>query len=53
METTQIGDIGNYYGGLHVFKKDSKYYWFIKDWNDNYIEEISEELYELLIKENK
>jgi len=53
--TTQIGDIGNYYGGLHVFERDGKFYWTIEDWNgisfDDYdIQEISESLYNELIK---
>lgn len=53
--TTQIGTIGNYYGGLHVFRRDGKFYWFIENWDTvmrdpEEAEEIPESLYNELIK---
>ena len=51
-----IGEIGNYYGGLTVTKYNGKYYWLIENYDTNKDdindwEEISEKLYNLLIKE--
>ena len=54
MAHKSIGTIGNYYGGLHVTKKDGKYYWIIQDWSteldelDNW-EECDKKLYDALI----
>jgi len=50
----QIGNIGNYYGGLWIFKKKSKYYWFIENYDTNFdnpmecAEEIPRRLYKIL-----
>ena len=54
MKRTQIGLIGNYYGGLHVMEIDDKYYWIIEnhstDFGDlNDYDEIDKELYESLM----
>lgn len=58
MEKIQIGEIGNYYGGLFITQYDSKYYWIIENYNTDFTdisewEEISEELYYALLKHNK
>jgi hypothetical protein len=54
-KTRTIGHIGNYYGDLRVTEYEGKYFWVIED--RNYCptdiskwEEISKELYDLLIK---
>lgn len=52
---TQIGEIGNYYGGLLVSKDETGYYWVIEnydtDLSDNSsFEEIPQYLYEALIR---
>ena len=50
----QIGNIGNYYGGLWIFKKKSKYYWFIENYDTNFdnpmecAEEIPRRVYKIL-----
>jgi len=49
---TDIGDIGNYYGGLSVKKEDGKFYWSIDNWDGQHWEEIPESLYLELIKFN-
>lgn len=47
----EIGDIGNYYGGLHVEKtSDNKYIWGIEDYCDTTYEEIPKYLYDALTK---
>ncbi len=46
-----IGKIGNYYGGLRVCICDEKHYWSIENWDGDNWEEISEQLYDLLISE--
>ena len=57
MNQDNIGRIGNYYGGLHVCKNEGKFYWIIENYDTDFEEiseweEISEELYELLLKHN-
>lgn len=47
---TEIGEIGNYYGGLAVKQEDGKFYWSIENWDGCYWEEISQELYRALLK---
>ena len=49
-----IGDIGNYYGGLSVMGKNGKYYWIIENHNTHFADidhwsEIDKELYDALI----
>lgn len=46
----QIGDIGNYYGGLSVKELDSKFYWSIENYDGAYWEEIPKYLYDALVK---
>lgn len=46
----EIGDIGNYYGGLTVRQDGGKCYWSIEDWDGHRWEEIPPYLYESLIK---
>ena len=53
-----IGNIGNYYGGLVVKKENDKFYWIIENYNTDFDdisrwEEISESLYNELIKHNE
>ena len=57
METIGIGNIGNYYGGLHIAKDDDKFYWLIENYDTDFsdrseFEEIPESLYNELIKFN-
>lgn len=51
----QVGNIGNFYGGLHVSEKDGKFYWMIQDWHGDVEigqgEEIPETLYRELLKQ--
>lgn len=54
----EIGNIGNYYGGLNVKKENDKFYWIIENYNTDFNdislwEEISESLYNELIKHNE
>lgn len=54
----KVGNIGNYYGGLYVQKKENKYYWIIENYDTEFDnleewEEISENLYNELIGNNK
>jgi hypothetical protein len=53
----QIGNIGNYYGGLYIKKENKKYYFGIEDYSGTECieyEEISEKLYmELLQHQQK
>jgi hypothetical protein len=50
----EIGNIGNYYGGLHIKKVNDKFYWSIENYDGHDWEEIPESLYNELIKfENK
>ena len=46
----EIGEIGNYYGGLSVCVSDNKFYWSIEDWNGEGWDEIPESLYWALIE---
>lgn len=48
----EIGDIGNYYGGLWIKQEDGKYFWAIENWDGMHWEEIPQYLYEALIKFN-
>ncbi len=52
-KATEIGDIGNYYGGLFVEESDGKYYWGIENHNGIHASEIPKYLYDTLIKYNK
>ena len=49
MKQKSIGTIRNYYGGLHVMKKDGKYYWVIEDYSIDHWEECDKELYDALV----
>lgn len=54
----QVGNIGNYYGGLHVLERDGKFYWVIENWDgepnpDTDGEEIPEALYRELLKQKR
>jgi len=49
----EIGDIWNYYGGLHVKESGGKYFWSIENYTGHNWEEISGELYRQLLKHNK
>lgn len=54
---TEVGKIGNYYGGLCIMEKDGKYYWLIENYNTDFDdmdewEEISKKLWNELIKHN-
>ena len=43
--------LSNYYGTVEVKKLNDKYYIQLHDWSGKDMEEISKELYNLLIKE--
>lgn len=46
MDELDIGDIGNYYGGLSIKCADGKFYWGIQDWDDDFgWQEIPEYLF--------
>lgn len=45
-----VGDIGNYYGGLSVVESDGSYFWAIENYDGWSPEEITKELYDSLIK---
>lgn len=49
-KTTDIGMIGNYYGGLEVKERNGKYFWSIENYDGHDWEEITKELYDALIK---
>ena len=51
--TTSIGSIGNYYGGLFVKEEDGKYYWGISNYDGTGWEEIPKKLYKALLKFEK
>ncbi len=60
MNSTSIGTVTNYYGGVRVFERDGKCYWYIENWDsDNEIpenedhEEIPRSLYDELIQFQK
>jgi hypothetical protein len=51
----QVGEIGNYYGGLIIMENEGKYYWLIENYDTNFDDlaewsEISKELYNSLLK---
>jgi hypothetical protein len=48
----KIGNIGNYYGDLRVRVDQGKFYWGIDNYNGTDWEEITEELYNALVKFN-
>ena len=45
----EIGDIGNYYGGLEVKEDEGKFYWCIENWDGHHWNEIPEDLYRSLM----
>ncbi len=47
-EITEIGNIGNYYGGLHLLAREGKHYWAVVDWDGYDWDEIPESLYDTL-----
>lgn len=55
MEMKQIGEIGNYYGGLKVAKKGRLYFWAIENWDGHTWSQIPKSLYDALVEyeENK
>jgi hypothetical protein len=46
----EIGNIGNYYGGLSVKEEDGKYFWSIENWDGHGWEEIPKSLYDELVR---
>jgi len=50
---TRIGKISNYYGGLWVKQEGRRYYFSIENYAGDEWEEISETLYNELLKHNK
>lgn len=49
-ETRDVGEIGNYYGGLSIKEDDGKFYWSIENYcGDNWYE-IPESLYLEILK---
>ena len=50
----EIGEIGNYYGGIRIMKHDDKYYWLIENYDTNYdnlsdSSEIDKTLFDALV----
>jgi hypothetical protein len=48
-----IGEIGNYYGGLSIKEEGDIFYWGIENWDGTFWEEISESLYDELIEHKR
>ena len=48
-----IGEISNYYGGLCLKREDGVCYWSIENWDGHLWEKITDELFELIIKQHK
>lgn len=46
----EIGDIGNYYGGLWIKELDKKFFWSIENYDGHYWVEIPESLYSALVE---
>lgn len=46
----EIGQIGNYYGGLNVKEEYGKYWWGIENCDGTGWQEITKELYDLLVE---
>jgi len=49
---TEIGEVGNYYGGVSVIENDGSYFWAIENYNGWMPEEIPKDLYDNLIAFN-
>lgn len=50
-DIVDIGEIGNYYGGLKIGRSDTGgFYWSITDYNGDDWEEIPSYLYDALIR---
>lgn len=47
---TEVGDVGNYYGGIAIATLDGKFFWSIEDWDGHNWKECPEPLYNELIK---
>ena len=47
-DMTRIGNIHNFYGGLHVRERDGKYYWCIESYDGWEWETIPKPLYDAL-----
>lgn len=45
-----IGDIGNFYGGLSVKEEEGRFFCGIENWDGTGWEEIPKELYDALVK---
>lgn len=50
MKERDVGEIGNYYGGLAVKAENDKFYWGIENWDGTFWEEIPESLFSELNK---
>ena len=53
LKQTDIGEIGNYYGCLEVRTDGKKFEWSIGNYDGYFWEEISETLYNELMKHNE
>jgi hypothetical protein len=49
-EPRQVGEIFNYYGGVHIKQEEDKYFWTIEDWDDWKWREIPKYLFDALTK---
>lgn len=49
----EIGNIGNYYGGLEVKEEDGKYFWGIANYDGTRWEEISKFTYTVLLRQDR
>lgn len=50
---TQVGEIGNYYGGLWVKRINNMCYWSIENYSGDNWEEIPSALFDELLKEKQ
>ena len=44
-----VGDIGNYYGGLHATHDDGRHFWAVENYDGFLWQEITPELYAALM----
>ena len=49
----EVGNIGNYYGGLSVKADNGQYFWSIADYDGEVWQEITKALYDALIEFEK
>jgi hypothetical protein len=51
LEPTEVGTVGNYYGGLWIMQKDGKAYWAIENHNGFYWDPCPRPVFDALLQE--